>query len=105
MKSKYLTDENGDRFYPYTSANSVMTENGNLNTVLKSINKQPTTLEDKTTTFNEDGSITETYSDRVMTTTFNEDGSITKVCTQNNGTTITQTTIFNEDGSISEVIS
>ena len=61
-------------------------------------------FEAKTTTFNEDGSITETNADGdTLTTTFNEDGSITETFAGKKG--ITKTTTFNEDGSISEVIS
>ena len=49
--------------------------------------------------------ITETYSDgSVTTTTFNNDGSITESIVQN-GKTIVKTTNFNADGSITEVIS
>jgi hypothetical protein len=58
----------------------------------------------KTTTFNDDGSITETNgSGETLTTTFNADGSITERLV---GTkTITKTTRFNTDGSITEVLS
>lgn len=56
------------------------------------------------TTFNEDGSITETNSDgEKLTTTFNDDGSITETFVGDK--TLTKTITFNEDGSISEVIS
>ena len=56
------------------------------------------------TTFNADGSITETNSkDETLTTTFNEDGSLTETVVGEK--TITTTTTFNADGSISEVIS
>ena len=58
----------------------------------------------KTTTFNEDGSITETNSDgHTLTTKFNADGSITE--TFFGEKTIVKTTSFNEDSSITEVIS
>lgn len=58
----------------------------------------------KTTTFNADGSITETNADgHTLTTTFNNDGSITETFVGEK--TITKTTTFGEDGSISEVIS
>lgn len=58
----------------------------------------------KTTTFNADGSITETNgSGETLTTTFNADGSITEKLV---GTkTITKTIKFNNDGSITEVLS
>lgn len=58
----------------------------------------------KTTTFNADGSITETNADgHTLTTQFNEDGSITETFVGEK--TITKTTTFGEDGSITEVIS
>lgn len=58
----------------------------------------------KTTTFNSDGSITETNSDgHTLTTTFNSDGSITERFVGDK--TIVKTTTFNSDGSISEVLS
>ena len=58
----------------------------------------------KTTTFNDDGSITETNGlGHTKTTTFNEDGSIAEVFVGEK--TITKTTAFNEDGSITEVLS
>lgn len=57
-----------------------------------------------TTTFNDDGTITETNSDgETLTTRFNEDGSITEIFVGEK--TITKTTVFNNNGSISEVIS
>lgn len=57
----------------------------------------------RTTTFNDDGSITETNGlGHTKTTTFNDDGSITETFVGEK--TITKTTTFNEDGSIAEVI-
>jgi hypothetical protein len=58
----------------------------------------------KTTTFNADGSITETNSKgETLTTTFNADGTITEKFV---GTkTITKKTTFNANGTISETIS
>jgi hypothetical protein len=68
--------------------------------------KANTGLVDSNTTFNSDGSITQTFDDSVKNTTFNSDGSITE--TVRNSTTsgiiYTKTTIFNNDGSISETI-
>lgn len=58
----------------------------------------------KNTTFLENGSIIETNDNgETLTTSFNEDGSISEVFVGEK--TITKTTIFLEDGSISEVIS
>lgn len=58
----------------------------------------------KTTTFNDDGSITETNGlGHTKTTTFNDDGSITETFVGEK--TITKTTTFNEDGSITEEVS
>ena len=57
----------------------------------------------KTTTFNADGSITETNSDgHTLTTTFNADGSITETFVGEK--TITKTTSFESDGNITEVV-
>lgn len=58
----------------------------------------------KTTTFNDDGSITETNGlGHTKTTRFNDDGSITEVFVGEK--TIIKTITFNVDGSIAEVIS
>lgn len=58
---------------------------------------------DKTTVFNEDGSITETTEFYTTTYVFNEDGSIVETTKYTDGTEKIKTTTFNEDGSISEV--
>lgn len=65
-----------------------------------------TGLEDSTTVFNDDGSITQTYADKVKTTTFNDDGSITELVRHRvyNTTIFRKTTTFNADGSITENI-
>lgn len=58
----------------------------------------------KTTTFNADGSITETSADgQTLTTVFNTDGSITQTFVGDK--TIVKTTTFNANGSITEVLS
>ena len=63
-------------------------------------------FESVTTTFNANGSITETNAKgERMVTTFNANGSITESFFDNNGMTITKTTIFNADGTIAEVVS
>jgi hypothetical protein len=63
-----------------------------------------------TTAFNEDGSITETYTDKGVTsnTVFNDDGSITTTVykTDNEENILyTKNTVFNDDGSITETLS
>ena len=61
-------------------------------------------FEAKTTTFNDDGSITETNGlGHKKTTRFNADGSITETFVGEK--TITKTTKFNANGSITEVVS
>jgi hypothetical protein len=61
------------------------------------------THQNVTTTFNQDGSITETYaSGLVKTTTFNANGSITEVYSA--PINKTKTITFNSDESISEVV-
>ena len=62
-------------------------------------------MENSATVFNNDGSISETYTDGTLVTVFNDDGSITETFTATSGEVITKTTTFNSDGSISEVIS
>ena len=63
-------------------------------------------VETTQTVFNEDGSITETFSTGdVKITIFNEDGSITESYVMASGELITKTITFNEDGSISETLS
>ena len=58
-----------------------------------------------TTVFQEDGTIVQTdpVTGSTKTTTFNEDGSITELL-QTGDIRLTKTTTFNEDGSISEVV-
>ena len=59
---------------------------------------------DRTTTYNEDGSVTEVSPTHgTKTTVFNEDGSITETFTFT-GVTTTKITTFNSDGSITEVV-
>jgi len=57
------------------------------------------------TTFNADGSITETGADGTKVTVFKTDGSIEETFTGINGSSIKKTTTFNSDGSITETIS
>ena len=57
------------------------------------------------TTFNANGSITETSATVTTVTTFNADGSITEVATDTSGNTMTRTTEFNADGSITITMS
>lgn len=60
----------------------------------------------KTTTFNENGSITETFTDgSEKVTVFNSDGSIVETLTDVKGKVTTKTTTFNADGSITEEVS
>ena len=60
-------------------------------------------FEEKSITFMPDGSIVETKPDgTVLTIDFNEDGSVSE--SFSGEYTITKTTIFNNDGSITEVI-
>lgn len=60
-----------------------------------------------TTTFNSDGSITQTdpNTGTSIKTTFNANGSITETMESSNGDTQTKTTTFNSNGSITEVVS
>lgn len=62
-------------------------------------------FEDINTTFNSDGTISETGEDGVVKTTFNPDGTISEKFTATDGKVITKTTTFLQDGSIQEVIS
>lgn len=57
----------------------------------------------KSTTFNEDGSITETNGTVIKTTIFNDDGSITETLTDGLDT-MSKQTIFNSDGTIDEIV-
>ena len=60
----------------------------------------------KTTTFNENGNITETFTDgSEKVTVFNSDGSIVETLTDAKGKVTTKTTTFNADGSITEEVS
>lgn len=58
------------------------------------------------TEFSQSGSvITETYDDRIKTTTFNQNGTITETLADLEGIVYqTKVTTFNQDGSISEVV-
>ncbi len=62
-------------------------------------------MEASDTVFNQDGSITETYSTGTLVTTFAANGNVLETFTATAGQVITKTTVFNADGSISEVIS
>lgn len=58
-----------------------------------------------TTVFNSDGSITQTYSDRIKNTVFETDGSITETLTDLSSVVYARkNTVFNADGSITETI-
>lgn len=57
------------------------------------------------TTFNANGTITETSETVTTVTTFNADGSITEVATDTSGNTMTRTTEFNSDGSVTITMS
>jgi hypothetical protein len=72
--------------------------------VLDSLGPKHDGFEDRETVFNANGSITETYSDRVKNTVFNQDGSITETISKNGVVIATKTTTFNQDGSISEEV-
>ena len=61
-------------------------------------------LQNKTTVFNEDGSIVETTVDTVTTTVFHDDGHITETIVKGD-TTVVRSTYFDADGTIREVIS
>ena len=58
-----------------------------------------------TTTFNSDGSVTETGPSGTKVTTFGSDGSITEKFTGASGKAITMKTVFNSNGSITTTIS
>ena len=82
---------------------SITNITGELSEVSKNVNSSGAGNINKTTVFNEDGSITETTELYECVTVFNEDGSITETKTFSDSSTITKTTTFNEDGSITEV--
>lgn len=64
-------------------------------------------FERSTTVFDAQGNIIQTYQNRVHATTFNADGTITETLTRAGELTpySTKTTTFNPDGSITEVVS
>lgn len=63
-------------------------------------------FDDADTVFNQDGSITTTYTNCSVVTIFNNDGSITEQLRDSDNVTIkTKTTTFNQDGSITETVS
>jgi len=61
-------------------------------------------LENKTTTFNSDGSITEVATTYTKKTVFNNDGSITETKIDTLGNVKAKKTVFNADGSITETL-
>ena len=83
------------------TANDVQDAIDELDSDLKNVKDN---FEGCTTEFNNDGSITETYSDRIKTTEFNNDGSITETITKNGVVIAIKTTTFNQDGSITEEV-
>lgn len=62
-------------------------------------------IENSTTVFNSNGSITETYPTGTLTTTFGTGGSVIETFVSTSGHTTVKTITFNANGSISEVIS
>ena len=84
--------------YDMTRADKPLVEGTLLNRVLM---MQLQGFEATTTTFNDDGSITEVGTTGTLRTVFNDDGSITEVFAGLDGATINKTTVFNSDGSIS----
>jgi len=62
-------------------------------------------MENGTTVFNIDGSITETFSTGVLTTTFPDADTVIETFVPTTGTTIVKTTTFGIDGNITEVLS
>jgi len=84
------------------SADDVQSAIDELDSNLKSAKDK---FENCETVFNANGSITETYSDRVKNTVFNQDGSITETISKSGVVIATKTTTFNQDGSISEEVS
>lgn len=87
--------------------NSIEKDFSNLENSVRDLEKASSSVLDldKTTVFNEDGSIVETTKVYKTTTVFKEDGSIVETKEFNDGSSdiIVKTTTFNEDGSISEV--
>lgn len=75
----------------------------NFQSQINNINDKVNGLVSKTTTFNEDGSITETYGNEKKIIVFNSNGSITETLYVNDIKTKTKNIIFNDDGSITEV--
>ena len=61
-------------------------------------------FEDSTTTFNEDGSITEVGTTGYLRTVYNANGSITETFSAYAGPRYVKNTVFNEDGSISVTV-
>lgn len=97
---KYLITENGDGTVGIQLANVVDQEASGAN---KFEFATCIGMDQKETTFNDDGSITETDGVTTKITTFNSDGSITEHL-EDDISSITKKTIFNEDGTISEII-
>lgn len=91
-----------EQVYPITHAKAVYFDTNNT---VYDIVEKVRGFEGATTTFNQDGSITTTYSDRKIVTVFNNDGTITDTLKDLNDTALLiKTTTFNQDGSISEVV-
>lgn len=76
----------------------------NMDTRIDNAETKADGFEGSTTTFNSNGSITETFSDRVVTTVFNSNGSITETMSKNGSVVSTKTTTFNNDGSITVTV-
>lgn len=74
-----------------------------LDAVTDRVNGMETGMQNKTTVFNEDGSIVETTVDGTTTTVFHDDGHITETIVKGN-TTVVRSTYFDADGTIREVI-
>lgn len=97
---KYYINDNGDGTYDLSLANTVEQEASGAN---RTEFATCIGMDAKNTTFNDDGSITETDGTTTKTTTFNSDGSITEYL-EDEFSSIEKKTIFNEDGTIDEII-
>lgn len=98
-----VLDDDYQTFKTLITSYAIPTIRSDLDTLTDRVNEMDVGLSNKTTTFNADGSITETTADTVTTTVFNSNGSITETIVKGD-TTVIKTTYFDADGTIREVI-
>lgn len=98
-----VLDADYQAFKALVNSYAVPTIRNDLDVLTDRVNNLATGYQNKTTTFNSDGSIVTRTSDTTTTTIFNSDGTITETIVKGD-VTVVRTIYFDADGTIREVI-